>query len=101
MTEKVASEEILLISEILKICMAMGFIFQDKEPSDTAGVGFVKLFNLVKSSSKMFILAAIYALMNILSFISLQHIGAGEFTICAQLKILSVCTECVPFYLLK
>jgi len=27
--------------------------------------------------------------MNILSFIALEYIGAGEFTICAQLKILS------------
>eukprot|EP00981_Chlorochromonas_danica_P014751 scaffold8739_cov173-Ochromonas_danica.AAC.10 len=37
----------------------------------------------------MFILAAIYGAMNILSFIALEYIGAGEFTICAQLKILS------------
>ena len=27
--------------------------------------------------------------MNILSFVALQYIGAGEFTICAQLKILT------------
>jgi UDP-sugar transporter A1/2/3 len=37
----------------------------------------------------MFFLALIYAAMNILSFVALQYIGAGEFTICAQLKILS------------
>ena len=35
------------------------------------------------------ILAGIYGAMNILSFIALEYIGAGEFTICAQLKILS------------
>ena len=37
----------------------------------------------------MFVLAAIYGAMNILSFVALQYIGAGEFTICAQLKILT------------
>eukprot|EP01035_Chromulina_nebulosa_P018607 gene18607-24336_t len=37
----------------------------------------------------MFLLAAIYGAMNILSFVALEYIGAGEFTICAQLKILT------------
>lgn len=37
----------------------------------------------------MFVLAGIYGAMNILSFVALQYIGAGEFTICAQLKILT------------
>ena len=37
----------------------------------------------------MFVLAAIYGAMNILSFVALQYIGAGEFTICAQLKIMT------------
>jgi drug/metabolite transporter (DMT)-like permease len=32
----------------------------------------------------MLILAGIYGAMNILSFVALQYIGAGEFTICAQ-----------------
>lgn len=48
-----------------------------------------KLRWLVEHSSKMFVLAAIYGAMNILSFVALQYIGAGEFTICAQLKILT------------
>ena len=37
----------------------------------------------------MLVLATIYGVMNILSFVALIYIGAGEFTICAQLKILS------------
>ena len=37
----------------------------------------------------MFVLAMIYAAMNILSFVALQYIGAGEFSIVAQLKILT------------
>jgi hypothetical protein len=40
-------------------------------------------------SGKMLVLAVIYGTMNILSFVALQYIGAGEFTICAQLKILT------------
>jgi UDP-sugar transporter A1/2/3 len=36
-----------------------------------------------------FILAFIYGLMNILSFVALKSISAGMFTICAQLKILT------------
>jgi hypothetical protein len=34
---------------------------------------------------KMLVLAVIYGIMN---FIAFQYIGAGEFTVCAQLKIL-------------
>jgi solute carrier family 35 (UDP-sugar transporter), member A1/2/3 len=37
----------------------------------------------------MLVLAMIYAAMNILSFVALQYIGAGEFSIVAQLKILT------------
>lgn len=48
------------------------------------------MYRLILHSSKMFVLAAIYAVMNILSFVALEYIGAGEFTICAQLKILTV-----------
>jgi len=40
-------------------------------------------------SGKMLVLAAIYGAMNILSFVAFQGIGAGEFTVCAQLKILT------------
>lgn len=37
----------------------------------------------------MLVLAGIYAAMNILSFVAFQGIGAGEFTVCAQLKVLT------------
>jgi hypothetical protein len=48
-----------------------------------------RLFYLVKNSGKMFGLAVIYGIMNILSFVSLRNIGAGTFTIFAQCKILT------------
>jgi len=40
----------------------------------------------------MFFLAVLYGLMNILSFVALQNIGAGVFTIFAQCKILTTAT---------
>lgn len=50
---------------------------------------FSRLAYLIKKSRKMFVLAAIYGAMNILSYISLRNIGAGIFTIFAQCKILT------------
>lgn len=59
----------------------------DKELTDAQGTGISKLIWLILNSSKMLVLAGIYGAMNILSFVALQYIGAGEFTICAQLKV--------------
>ena len=85
-TEEVSSKEILIVAEIIKIFIAIWFTVTDKEPSDSQGKGFQKLVWLVMNSHKMLVLAAIYAAMNILSFVALQYIGAGEFTICAQVR---------------
>ena len=93
MTENVSPKEILLVGEIIKICIA-GYLLLDNaetraEDTSAQGTGMKRLRWLVDHSGKMFVLAMIYAAMNILSFVALQYIGAGEFTICAQLKILS------------
>jgi UDP-sugar transporter A1/2/3 len=88
-TENVSSKEILLVAECIKLVLAVWFILNDEERSDAEGFGIQKLVWLIKNSSKMLILATIYGIMNILSFVALQYIGAGEFTICAQLKILT------------
>jgi hypothetical protein len=94
MTEKVVSEEVLIIAEIIKFVTSIIFISSDVEVSDAQGTGITKLMWLITHSSKMFVLALIYSVMNIFSFIALEYIGAGEFTICAQLKILTVaCTH--------
>ena len=69
---------------------AIYFTLTDTEKSDSSGYhGVAKLRWLIEHSGKMFVLAGIYGAMNILSFVALQYIGAGEFTICAQLKILT------------
>ncbi len=47
---------------------------------------------LIKKSRQMFVLAAIYGVMNILGYISLRNLGAGFFTIFAQCKILTTAT---------
>ena len=48
-----------------------------------------RLSYIVRKSNKMLFLSFIYGSMNILSFVALRNIGAGLFTIFAQLKILS------------
>ena len=88
-TENVSSKEILLTAEVIKMVVACWYTVTDREKSDAQGQGIDKLMWLIKNSSKMLVLAGIYGTMNILSFVALQYIGAGEFTICAQLKILT------------
>lgn len=82
--ENVSSKEILFVGEVIKVLVAIWFTLSDTEKSDAQGVGLQKLVWLVTHSWKMLFLAGIYAAMNILSFVALQYIGAGEFTICAQ-----------------
>jgi solute carrier family 35 (UDP-sugar transporter), member A1/2/3 len=85
----VDSKEILLVGEIIKLCVSVYMILTATETSSFQNSGMNKLFQIAYNSGKMFVLAGIYLVMNILSFISLQYIGAGEFSVCAQLKILS------------
>jgi len=89
--EDVSAKEILLVGEVIKIFFSIIMIMReaDTAKSDSQGEGIEKLWWLIKNSSKMFVLSGIYGAMNILSFVALQYIGAGEFTICAQLKILT------------
>mmetsp|Transcript_42485 Transcript_42485/g.47983 ORF Transcript_42485/g.47983 Transcript_42485/m.47983 type:complete len:558 (-) Transcript_42485:126-1799(-) len=51
-----------------------------------------KLFYLLSTSRKMLVLASIYGVMNILSFVALRNISAGMFTIISQCKILTTAT---------
>jgi solute carrier family 35 (UDP-sugar transporter), member A1/2/3 len=88
-TENVSSSEVLLVAEAIKLLIATWLTVTSTENSDAQGTGIDKLKWLLLNSKKMFILAGIYGAMNILSFVALKHIGAGEFTICAQLKILT------------
>lgn len=85
----VDSKEILLVGEFLKLGVSVYVILTTTETSSFQKTGINKLLQIAYHSGKMFVLAGIYLAMNILSFISLQYIGAGEFSVCAQLKILS------------
>lgn len=87
--EDVSSKEILLISEFMKMGISIYMLLADTEKTDAEGTGWRKLLWLIVHSKKMIFLSAIYGAMNILSFVALQYIGAGEFTICAQLKVLT------------
>jgi UDP-sugar transporter A1/2/3 len=88
--EHVSSKEILFVSEVMKLGISIYLISIDTDSkSDAQGTGLSRLIWLARNSQKMFVLAIIYGIMNILSFIALEYIGAGEFTICAQLKILT------------
>lgn len=51
-----------------------------------------ELFYLLSTSRKMLVLALIYGVMNILSFVALRNISAGMFTIISQCKILTTAT---------
>jgi solute carrier family 35 (UDP-sugar transporter), member A1/2/3 len=97
-TSSISSKEVLLVGELIKIVVSVAVILTSDEPSSSKGAGVNKLLSIIATSSKMFVLAGIYLVMNILSFVSLQYIGAGEFSVCAQLKILT--TACFSVIIL-
>ena len=91
MKESIETEEILFVSEIIKILASLYLMSIDTDSSsDYQSKGIAKIAELIRKSGKMFLLAGIYAVMNILGFVALKYIGAGEFAVCAQLKILTV-----------
>ncbi|GMH54290.1 hypothetical protein TL16_g01643 [Triparma laevis f. inornata] len=81
--------ECLFLAELFKLLLSLKKIHADEE-YENKGVTFQKYIQgIVLESQKMMILAWIYALMNVLSFVSLARIDASTFTIVAQLKVLS------------
>lgn len=96
--EDVSYTEMLLGIEIIKMVVSVILLFNDSSPSCVEGEGVHKLIWLVTHSKKMAILAGFYGIINILGFEALQRIGAGEFTVCAQLKVLSTAL-CSWFFL--
>jgi UDP-sugar transporter A1/2/3 len=78
--------ELLLVGEVVKIAFSAYMISGILPKGDTLSF---RLQYLTTRSGKMFALALIYGLMNILSYVSLRNIGAGVFTIFAQCKILT------------
>jgi len=80
-TEHVSSREILLAGEFIKLFVSAIIIVNSNEKSSSVGKGMSKLLWVVSNSKKMLVLAGIYLGMNVLSFISLAYIGAGEFSV--------------------
>eukprot|EP00562_Extubocellulus_spinifer_P004739 CAMPEP_0178518304 /NCGR_PEP_ID=MMETSP0696-20121128/26186_1 /TAXON_ID=265572 /ORGANISM="Extubocellulus spinifer, Strain CCMP396" /LENGTH=380 /DNA_ID=CAMNT_0020148859 /DNA_START=159 /DNA_END=1301 /DNA_ORIENTATION=+ len=87
--EEYSKHECLLLAEAIKMVFSAMMISK----SLTHGESTTKrLSHVVRKSSKMLFLAFMYGSMNILSFVALRNIGAGLFTIFAQLKILTTAT---------
>jgi len=84
--EKYNKYEVLLIAEVIKIIFSAYMISGIPEYEQDLGK---KLKRLAIKSKKMCLLAAMYGAMNVLSFVSLKNIGAGMFTIFAQMKIMT------------
>jgi len=84
--EEYSSYEVLLLGEIIKIAFSAYMISSSLERNQSLSN---RLTYLTSTCLKMAVLALIYGAMNIISFIALQNIGAGTFTIFAQCKILT------------
>lgn len=86
--ENVAAEDIIIFTELGKLVFSVGMIFTSSEESSAQGTYFTKLMWLLFHSAKMGFVAFVYFVMNLLSFLNFDYIGAGEFAVFAQAKIL-------------
>lgn len=86
LNEQYNKYEVLLVAEAIKIIFASIMIWNIPGYEKNF---LSKMTAMAVRSWKMCVLAGLYGAMNILSFIALRNIGAGMFTIFAQLKILS------------
>lgn len=80
---------VVIVSEIIKLLVCVWFIFTSTEKTDSGGKGMTKLWWLIRHSLKMLVVALCYLIMNVLSFLCFDYIGAGEFAVYSQLKILT------------
>ena len=71
-----------MLAEVIKVAFAALMIRGTLQTGSTLGQ---RLRYVTMRSKKMLFLALIYGLMNILSFVALQNIGAGMFTVFALL----------------
>jgi solute carrier family 35 (UDP-sugar transporter), member A1/2/3 len=86
--ENVAAEDIIIFSELFKLLFCVCMIFASTEESSAEGTYMSRLIWLVMNSAKMGFVALTYFVMNLLSFLNFDYIGAGEFAVFAQAKIL-------------
>jgi solute carrier family 35 (UDP-sugar transporter), member A1/2/3 len=83
---------VVFVSEIIKMLVCVWFIFTNSEKTESGGKGVTKLLWLIQHSLKMLVVALCYLVMNVLSFLCFKYIGAGEFAVYSQLKILTTAT---------
>jgi solute carrier family 35 (UDP-sugar transporter), member A1/2/3 len=91
-SEEVPTEEVVFGSEIVKLIICFYYVTTSNEETTSGGRGVTKAFWLIQNSSKMIVVAVCYLIMNVLSFLCLNYIGSGEFTVYSQLKILTTAT---------
>jgi solute carrier family 35 (UDP-sugar transporter), member A1/2/3 len=91
-SEQVPTEEVVFGSEILKLLICFYYVTTSNEETTSGGRGVTKAIWLIQNSSKMIVVAVCYLIMNVLSFLCLNYIGSGEFTVYSQLKILTTAT---------
>jgi solute carrier family 35 (UDP-sugar transporter), member A1/2/3 len=91
-SEQVPTEEVVFGSEIVKLFICFYYVTTSNEETTSGGRGVTKAIWLIQNSSKMIVVAVCYLIMNVLSFLCLNYIGSGEFTVYSQLKILTTAT---------
>jgi solute carrier family 35 (UDP-sugar transporter), member A1/2/3 len=91
-SEQVPTEEVVFGSEILKLLICLYYVTTSNEETTSGGRGVTKAIWLIQNSSKMIIVAVCYLIMNVLSFLCLNYIGSGEFTVYSRLGILTTAT---------
>eukprot|EP00591_Stephanopyxis_turris_P016483 CAMPEP_0195539480 /NCGR_PEP_ID=MMETSP0794_2-20130614/50073_1 /TAXON_ID=515487 /ORGANISM="Stephanopyxis turris, Strain CCMP 815" /LENGTH=351 /DNA_ID=CAMNT_0040673511 /DNA_START=497 /DNA_END=1552 /DNA_ORIENTATION=+ len=84
--ETYSKYEVLLLAEVIKFIFS-AYVISNNIPDNYETTTFFK--DIIMKSGKMSVLAALYGIMNILSFVALRYISAATFTIIAQCKILT------------
>lgn len=94
--EHASPSSMLLFGEVIKLALSMYFI--KFVPGSTSALPDQPVIvYLMRNSGAMVVPALIYLAMNLLSFMSLQRIDAGTFTLFAQCKLLTTALCSVLF----
>ena len=70
--ESYSSTEVVLVSEIIKMCVSGYLAMRDKTESDAVGRGLSKLWWLTVNSKKVIVLVILYSTANILAYYALE-----------------------------
>jgi len=95
--ETYSASSVLCVSELLKFVVSALLLEAPNKKTHAAGQRYASLFEdrigavsgVLQTSAPMIVPAVAYLLMNMISFVALQHIDATVFTMVTQLKILT------------